>query len=325
MGAVLLCFVAVLGFSGCDLLRALGFGEDDPAPEEPGNTPYVWKGAPVNPNSQSIKAKFGVTLTGTAGVNAAFKELSAFIKNEGLTNQSGVIKLGDYIDLEGGLVIAAGYTFSSNNVPAWNNELTGSHGKLSRLIVVGINSFQSVPSGYQYPEPTPPQHVVFQFQNITHDHRMNAYDGNAGGYAVTEMREYVRGYFLAGLIDAGVPDEVLWPPARMVSARPDIGTSVDPAEIQDKLWLPTAWEMGSATNYILDETAANQARLEYYKDDSSRVKYGTSGAKPYWLASMTSQNYTAFVSIKTDGTVRDKSGMPSPMNDLGVAPAFCVQ
>jgi hypothetical protein len=281
--------------------------------------PYFWKGVPVEGavDKKSIKEKFDVTLTGTAGVEAAFKELSAFIQKGGLA--AGVINLGDYIDLEGGLQIAdaGGSTFSSGSVD-WNGDIAGGHGKLSRLIVVGINSFNKK-NGNDTP------HVVFQFQNITHDRQMNATGSNEGGYAASDMRKYLSGPFLAGLIDAGVPDQVLWPPARKVSARTNIEDQVDPAEIQDKLWLPTAWEMGSATQHTLDETAANQARLEYYQDDPSRVKYGTSGAKQYWLASMTSDSYSAFVSIKINGAVLDSGGyLFSPMDAIGVAPAFCV-
>jgi hypothetical protein len=49
----------------------------------------------------SIKEKFGVSATGTARVDAAFKELSAFIKKNGLADDwatdtgNRVIKLGD--------------------------------------------------------------------------------------------------------------------------------------------------------------------------------------------------------------------------------------
>jgi hypothetical protein len=205
----------------------------------------------------------------------------------------------------------------------WNGDIAGGHGKLSRLIVVGINSFDAK-NGNSTP------HVVFQFQHTPVKRQMNVKDISEGGYAASDMRKYLSGPFLAGLIDAGVPDEVLWPPARMVSIRDkttEDNNDMPPAEIQDKLWLPTAWEMtGSATKNVLDETAANQARLEYYNDDPSRVKYDTSGAKqPYWLASTTLKSFNGFVSIKTDGTVRADSSAVTSDVALGVAPAFCVQ
>jgi hypothetical protein len=90
-------------FSGCD---ALGKLVSDTS-EEPNNGEFVWKGEPVQnaEDLDSIKAKFGVTATGTGGVEAAFQELSAFIRNGGLENDAFVIKFGDWIDLEGGLSV----------------------------------------------------------------------------------------------------------------------------------------------------------------------------------------------------------------------------
>jgi hypothetical protein len=273
---------------------------------------------------KSIKLKFegSKDKTGKDGVKAAFEELSAFIKTGGLDNAAtNVIKLGDYIDLEGGLEIAGagGSTFSSGSVD-WNSDITGGHGKLSRLIVVGINSFNAK-NGNSTP------HVVFQFQNITHNHQMNATGGSNGGYPASDMRKYLSGPFLAGLIDAGVPDQVLWPPARMVQILNDATDEDLPlAQIEDTLWLPTAWEMtGSATANVPEETVGNQARLEYYASPASRVKYDASGAKQYWLASTCSNNDTVFASTKTDGNVQAGMGDYGAETPYGVAPAFCVQ
>jgi hypothetical protein len=281
---------------------------------------------PVEPDNQSIKAKFGVTLPGTAGVNAAFKELSAFIKNEGLANQSDVIKPGDWIDLDGGLQIAAydDKGFDSNKVPNWNTLLTPeSQGTLSRLIVVGINSFKELNGNGTTP------HVVFQFQNIPHHHLMSTeYDSSSeGGYPDSHMLEYLREYFLPGLITAGVPDEVLWEPARMVSTR-IMGGNGDLAQIKEKLWLPTAWEMlGTNSTYVHGEAAANQTQLAYYNSQGRRVKFDKSdAATPYWLASTTMSSEAAFAAVGNDGGVLVKVGSTvSAGNAIGVSPAFCVQ
>jgi hypothetical protein len=330
----LLCFVALLGFSGCDLLRALGFGEDEPAPEQPAPPPYVGKGVPVYgaDNEPSIKKKFGVTLTGKAGVNAAFQELHAFIQNGGLDTATNVIQLGNYIDLEGGLTVTAygegGGGFSSAN--DWNSTITiqdADRGKLSRLIVVGINSFQDYAS-YVYQEdtdnPSRP-HVVFQFQNIPVTRRMNDLNTagsstNTGGYPASEMREYLKKNFYDGLTTtAGVPAEVLWAPSR-VMATADATDKKMP--INDLLWLPTLYEMLGEYS-VTAETQQNQPRLAY-NDNSSRKKVDKSRTtyKAYWLASGEFTGNAAFYTVKTDGKKNSTSGAVNP---LGVAPAFCVQ
>jgi hypothetical protein len=73
------------------------------------------------------------------------------------------------------------------------------------------------------------------------------------------------------LINAGVPEEVLWAPVRVVAT-----SAEGSAEIQDKLWLPTLWEMtgnNDAKNidsfYVNPETEENQASLEYYKGQNN--------------------------------------------------------
>jgi hypothetical protein len=157
--AVVLPLLALaLLFSGCDVLKSLGLLPNDD--EEPAPYVYVGKGEPVTgaKDLPSIKAKFGVdeTITGTAGVDAAFKELSAFIKNGGLEKDAKlavadrVIKPGNWIDLEGGLIVDAyvsgggGFT---REMPTAGDTPAG-----LRLVVAGINSFQSSgSSGYTYP------------------------------------------------------------------------------------------------------------------------------------------------------------------------------
>jgi hypothetical protein len=95
-------------------------------------------------------------------------------------------------------------------------------------------------------------HVVFQFQHVPVEHRMNDVDSsskntNAGGYPASEMRKYLtwvdgnkteNGSFLTGLEKAGVPVEVLWAPSRAMSNKD--GAAII---INDLLWLPTEREM----------------------------------------------------------------------------------
>ncbi|MDR1229994.1 MAG: hypothetical protein LBK61_01190 [Spirochaetaceae bacterium] len=323
--------------------------EDEPAPEgpateEPGNTPYAAKGVPVAgaEGITNIKSKFGVAKTGAEGVKEAFLELGAFIQNGGLetdaaiTNQyKRVIQLGDWIALEGGLEVKpygaggvdkTGYFEYSPDDQYWNKPIPeGTYqGKLNQLIVVGINSFNEVNDN-----DTP--HVVFQFQHIPVKRRMNTTGINTGGYPASEMREYLvpvtredqlvegSGNFLAGLIKAGVPEGVLWGPARVMATKSDPPTET----ITDLLWLPTEWEMfGTQDSSINVENAQNQARLEYYVTPTFRRKGNPSimpGMINYWLASATtnSGNFCAVDSSAGSNATASTAH--------GVAPAFCVQ
>jgi hypothetical protein len=257
-------------------------------------------------NPGSLKEQFGIDTDGQEAVKDTFTALHEFIKAGGLENANtkDVIKLGDYIDLESGLAVDA-YgegdntgAFSSLNNEDWNKtiQLTASGtqyptGTLNRLIVVGINSFHSnrgvVNNGntdaptyngdengqYKIEDNDDTSHVVFQFQNIPVNRRMNPTDSNTGGYPASEMRKYLvpikkgeseeteGGNFLDGLIKAGVPKDVLWAPSR-VMATSDTTTET----IKDLLWLPTEREISGTSSYAAKkgETAANQARLEYY-------------------------------------------------------------
>jgi hypothetical protein len=277
----------------------------------------VWNGEPVPDaaDNPSIKDKFGVNATGKAGVAAAFNELHAFIQAGGLSNQPKVIKLGDWIDLDGGITVNA-YTGGGDFKYLSASEDT-------RLIVVGINSFNNMNNNGATP------HVVFQFQNIPVKRRMNATNTNEGGYAESEMRKYLvkddnvagSGNFLAGLQAAGVPQDVLWAPVRYAANGGSTATNAD--VIEDLLWLPTAWEMfDSQSSSPSVETAGNQAWLDYYTEDAQRIKYGGNAAVFYWTASPSSADSYYFCTVYTTG-IASKYGANN--GEGGVVPAFCVK
>jgi hypothetical protein len=317
---------------------------------------YIPTGVPVDGNNPSIKAKFGVTLEGTTGVNAAFLELSAYIQGGGLSSPGDtVIRLGDWIDLEGGLSVDAYGTgndtgafdiTTNSDINPSSPPFEGYKGKLLRLIVVGINSFHYGRGVKDNGTPTmngenngqytiqvndPTLHVVFQFQNIPVLRRMNPTDTNAGGYPASEMRKYLTpvtsddasGNFLAGLENAGVPEAVLWAPKRYVSARTTYNVAVDPALIEDVLWLPTDREMlGDFSCVAVDETAENQARLEYYDSSAKQKKHNSfPSIIEYWEASpVTLMPSHMFCTVRYD-----LANAKPASRALGVAPAFRVK
>jgi hypothetical protein len=306
---------------------------------EPPGGEWTWKGEPVEnvETMPSIKTKFGVAETGTASVKAAFQELSAFINNSGLAEdedkneEDRVIRLGDWIDLEGGLTVedhsADGGGFSSGDEGMhWDANITlngAPQGKMCRLIVVGINPFKDLNGNGATP------HVVFQLQNVPVVRQMNPTGSNAGGYPESEMRAYLTGEFLSGLKDAGVPEGVLWGPARVVSGKGDGAKTIN-----DTLWLPTEREMVDDQNYSVadHETEKNQAWLPYYVDSAARKKvYKTNTDYPvvstptgqwYWEGSARAVDASSFSIVYITGG--DANGY-SASTLGGCVPAFCVK
>jgi uncharacterized repeat protein (TIGR02543 family) len=271
----------------------------------------------ADPTNPDLMTKFGVSTPGDA-FTALHNLISAPETGDDFT---AIIVLGDYIDLP---------SLTIDGTPITDTELTG-HGRLLRLIVVGINSFQA--NGSYTGVPGAPSHVVFQFQNIPITRQMEATNTNANGYAGSAMRAWLTTSFLPGLKDAtGLTDTVLWAPTRYVANKGNGANAAD--TITDSLWIPTEREMFLSRYYSSStyETAENQAHLEYYpvmipdtEADYTALaffkKYNSSNnAQAYWEASPCSANW--FAAVHADGYwSTSTSGNQVP----GCAPAFCVR
>jgi hypothetical protein len=268
---------------------------------------------------------------GTTGVTATFNAVSAFLKTcngrdetrrEQITQR---IILGDWIDLPR-LTVQSGTGGGAINTI--NIDL-GGNGKLLRLIVVGIDSFVKTNGNS-------PAHIVFQFQNIPVTRRMNSWDDN--DYRGSEIRQYLTGNFLRGLIAAGVPEGTLYAPTRNIgysSARVD--------SLSDWLWLPTMWELFGFTYFTNEnwENKANQARLEYYQESFHRIKYNDLGKAMFWWTSSPVDPHQILDELSwqsnfnTVGPIGHSDlGVPSwpdrypgefASRNSGIAPAFCVR
>jgi hypothetical protein len=246
-----------------------------------------------------------------------------------------------------------------------SNTDLGTHGTLLRLIVVGNNSFHSGKDAYTETANDDTPHLVFQFQNLPGRHRMDIpshyvnylFNGTTTseidcweygwvcvaekGYSGAEMREYLSpvagvagsGAFLAGLVAAGVPDNLFFAPTRHVSGpRGAVGNSI--VTIQDKVWLPTEYEMCRSTEWSVQETAERQAHLEYYTTDTRRTKYtGANTAGAWWRGSPNIDN-NVFAQY-SDASLPEPiffratgeggaGGSKDASKAWWVAPAFCV-
>jgi hypothetical protein len=257
---------------------------------------------------------------GTDGVTAAFNAVHAYLQtcNDGNAGDrreriARRIMLGDWIDLPHLTVQEDGEDGAINT----DNTDLGGNGKLLRLIVVGIDSFAATNK-----DALP--HIVFQFQNLPGFHRMNAPYTNSGGYRESEMRHYLADNFLRGLLSAGVPEGVLYAPTRYIA---NDGPSASAADaLADWLWLPTERELFGRNEYSNEtwETAANQARLEYYEGNGQRTKYTKDRAAWWWEASPPSKPGYYFGCVTDYGTYTSYTRGTS-VNGVGCAPAFCVR
>ncbi|GMO41351.1 MAG: hypothetical protein Ta2B_21170 [Termitinemataceae bacterium] len=276
----------------------------------------------TNSTEPDLSKKFSITVNGSPTaeeVTATFTAMHNYIVVKFTTSTDADdtdIHLGDYIDLP--FLNVAGDEGNETNadngyINATNTDCT--NGKLLRLIVVGINSFN--PGGTPINDNDTP-HIVFHFQNVPGKHSMNATNSNLTGYLNSAMRTYISGKFLLGLKNAGVPDSVLWAPSRRVASN---GYSTSSDIVEDKLWLPTEMELwGSYYSVSGAETNGNQASLrDFYTDDNTRKKYGADTA--YSLASPRSSDTAKFCVINWQGY----NSSLSASSASGVTPAFCVR
>lgn len=304
----LIALIAALALAGCPP------NDDDTSSPPPAN--------------QDLKALFHVNTA-----SEAFARLHTLI-NDNTADFTAKIHIGDYIDLDSLTIGSA----TINDAPITANKLPfyGYKGRLLRLIVVGINSFKPGATGADGPanNPSAPNHVVFQFQNAPFLHNMNDLvdtdsdgtpdrDTNIGGYAGSEMKTYLMDDFLPVLKTAtGLTDEMLWAPVRKVSHGGFPLTATD--TIEDKLWLPTEWEMFGVYRYSTRpyDVVAGQARLEYYANDARRIKFEAPNIiASYWLASPIYANAERFLFIQFLGKISSTSASFV----TGCAPAFCVK
>ncbi|GHV90757.1 hypothetical protein AGMMS50268_12600 [Spirochaetia bacterium] len=281
----------------------------------------------VDPENPDITIKFGrrrspsVPLT----ISETFASLHELISNpQGTDDFTKIIELGDYINL---------VSLTINGAKIDDQELAYGGGRSLGLMVVGKNSFKR--DGAANNNLGAPDHVVFHFRNVPVRYQMSYNLYNTNGYDGSPMAAYIRNYFLPGLkAAAGLTDEMLWAPRRMVSKGGYPIAGVD--TVEDTLWLPTEWEMfGERFGSAEIEVDAGQAWLEYYTTDERRTKFSvfspwqnpggsfSPGADTYWLASASGTN-TSGMGYRSVYYSGEKNSGAATNND-GCVPAFCIK
>jgi hypothetical protein len=285
------------------------------------NKKTEWQVNVIDPASKDLKAKFNVTAQGAAGVSETLNALHEYLSLlPDPSRLSALVSPGDYINL--GISVGMLETVDGVLVPATiakkDNSFERFQENAVRVIVVGVNPFLGKNGNGDTP------HIALHLQNIHAGGNINPTETTAGGYQASQMRTYLKDYFLPALKSAGVPEARIYAPKRYIWS--GAGDDTDNI-IEDQVWLTTEWELcgGEETVYASNkENAENQVHLEYYHIKTNRRKAGLSGAGgSYWTASMPGRSqYPQFLLMNFDSAISDGGG--NPTSKFGVVPAFCV-
>jgi hypothetical protein len=268
----------------------------------------------VNASAQDLSVKFGIPITTTANINEICYALHDYLQIGDLIN----FHAGDFLDLLFLTVASAtktdttGANVSFTGATITSNATFSSYGKQLRLVLVETDPYISKNGNTAH-------HLAFQFDNLPLGevwNRMNNTNTTTGGYRDCAARKWVKSEWRTALINAGIPEELLFAPKRKVSTR------TSSAEIlQDDVFLPTEWEMFGSKTYAIDaENDGTQVHFSYYNSNERRVKaYNTNGSTN-WYFGASVRNSASFCGVTSSGIA---SG--SYANSLyGFAPCFCI-
>lgn len=143
-------------------------------------------------------------------------------------------------------------------------------------------------------------------------HRMNATNTNVGGWNSSEMRTY-----LNNTVYPTLPSDLKNIVINKTHMRTQGNQSTTLVSADDKLWLPTEWEVFGAATYGSEASNYNK-HYSIFPDTNSRIKYkkaAPSTAVAWWLSSPRTSNATTFCSVTSNGG--DASSYAS--DSIGVA------
>jgi hypothetical protein len=239
---------------------------------------------------------------GVATVADAVEALHQKTNADGVPDFSG-LQIGDYLDLPSLNDGSTTYT--------WNEAY-----KNLRIVISGFNTYKHMGS-----TENAKNHIVFTFENCPLTKRMNATNTNTGGYAASEMRTYLEGGFLAGLVEALGHDY-------LYSVRRYISNKGSYAELNAKIFLPTEIEVygmqingdelgDSATDYQY----VNPVQLPIFRDSyKHRIKRYNGSRQWYFLSTPYSADSASFCLVYSYG----RAGSGSAVSAGGCAPVFCA-
>lgn len=171
------------------------------------------------------------------------------------------------------------------------------NGKDVNFIITAINPYQ-------------PNQVAFEFESLLPDTKvMNSRNINRGGWAKSEMKEYMKEVF------ALLPDDLqaVITPRRIVQKLSD-GT--ENMSDDNYLWLRSLTESGKPYEADVGDVA-----FPYFTGQRSRIKELNDETMWYWLRSPYISNSTTFWYVHTNGGVNHYI---SAYGSIGVCPCFFI-
>ena len=170
------------------------------------------------------------------------------------------------------------------------------NGKDVKLIITAINPYE-------------PNQVAFEFDSLLPDTKvMNSRNTNRGGWAKSEMKEYMKEVF------ALLPDDLqaVITPRRIVQKLSD-GT--ENMSDDNYLWLRSLTESGKPYEADVGDVA-----FPYFTGQRSRIKELNDETMWYWLRSPNTGNSTNFWYVGSFGTCYSNGAGDS----YGVCPCFFI-
>ena len=160
---------------------------------------------------------------------------------------------------------------------------------------------------------------------------MNSSNTNFGGWKSSQMRTNICGTSLSnysGTIIAVVPAAlraVLKSVTKYTDNTANGGGSTASyvTATTDYFFLLSEFEVFGSISYGNTNEKNKQAQYAYYSAGNSKIKHkhnSTSTAASWWLRSLSVNDFSAFVSVRTNGTVNH----PDARYSIGFVPGFCV-
>lgn len=159
---------------------------------------------------------------------------------------------------------------------------------------------------------------------------MNMYSNNDRGWGGSQMRTNICGTSLSsysGTIIAVIPEAlraVLKSVTKYTNNTGGRSTAASAVTATtDYFFLLSEYEVFGSISYGDVYEKDKQVQYAYYSAGNSKIKYkhnGTSTAAPWWLRSLSVNEFSAFVSVRTNGTVNH----PDARYSIGFVPGFCV-
>jgi hypothetical protein len=225
---------------------------------------------------------------GADTVADAVEILHQKINADGVPDFSG-LQVGDYLDLPS--------LDDGTNAITWNEAY-----KNLRVVIAGFNTYKHMGS-----TENAKNHIVFAFENCPVTKRMKAANDNTGGYPASELKTYLEGGFLTGLV-AALGHDYMYAVQRLISNK---GGNT---WLAAKIFPPTEIEVFGVQSYG-DEVSSDAGprsntpiQLPIFRDSyKHRIKRYNGSRQWWWLSTTYRASASYFCAVNNNGNTNNNS------------------